>query len=216
MPSPPCFNSLQTGNCIQTGSWRNHLFPRLRSFNSLQTGNCIQTHFEANLMFLGAQVSIPFKRETAFKRTLKQTLCSSAHKFQFPSNGKLHSNRFPSVRPPKPRQSFNSLQTGNCIQTRPETAPTHEESSFNSLQTGNCIQTLEIQMLMVGDALSFNSLQTGNCIQTHRNDFRKPLWRLWFQFPSNGKLHSNSVYNGGPWPSNEMFQFPSNGKLHSN
>ena len=39
-----------------------------------------------------AQVSIPFKRETAFKLDMPYDIHVVSEKFQFPSNGKLHSN----------------------------------------------------------------------------------------------------------------------------
>ncbi len=42
----------------------------MRRFNSLQTGNCIQTQFVCEHSLTGIilyLVSIPFKRETAFK-----------------------------------------------------------------------------------------------------------------------------------------------------
>ena len=44
--------------------------------------------------------------------------------------------------------------------------------------------------------MSFNSLQTGNCIQTENGSFATPLSDV-FQFPSNGKLHSNRRAEGG-------------------
>ena len=37
-----------------------------------------------------------------------------------------------------------------------------------------------------------------------------------FQFPSNGKLHSNSPMVPDEYGGHDGFQFPSNGKLHSN
>ena len=61
------------------------------SFNSLQTGNCIQTEKKGDHKKLGVL-------------------------FQFPSNGKLHSN-LDKERKEKKTKCFNSLQTGNCIQT---------------------------------------------------------------------------------------------------
>ena len=113
------------------------------------------------------RVSIPFKRESVFKEEISEGLWRMLL-FQFPSNGKVYSKfwcweLF--------RQclllSFNSLQTGKCIQSlavyfirkggarnlfqfpsngkvysksvRP--APELQEGqSFNSLQTGKCIQ----------------------------------------------------------------------------
>ena len=65
------------------------------SFNSLQTGNCIQTKLSREqLHALTWAVSIPFKRETAFK--LNGVVRNMKEDYGL---------------------SFNSLQTGNCIQT---------------------------------------------------------------------------------------------------
>ena len=114
------FNSLQTGNCIQTDGEFANVGRCLESFNSLQTGNCIQTK-EIDLADTGGMPT----------------------EFQFPSNGKLHSNTchdpytlsaflvsipfkretafklyYMSARERQLRNGFNSLQTGNCIQTR--------------------------------------------------------------------------------------------------
>ena len=41
---------------------------------------------------LGEKVSIPFKRETAFKHFVVFLIIVTLVVFQFPSNGKLHSN----------------------------------------------------------------------------------------------------------------------------
>ena len=90
--------------------------------------------------------------------------------------------------------SFNSLQTGNCIQTDTilDQDDVTGDQSFNSLQTGNCIQTNYIAPTIVGELKSFNSLQTGNCIQTVVGDTGSTTVDTGFQFPSNGKLHSNA------------------------
>ena len=136
-------------------------------------------------------------------------------KFQFPSNGKLHSN------------FFSQLKNLSKI-------------SFNSLQTGNCIQTKKMSEKYDVVKVSFNSLQTGNCIQTYHGIFCS-FSDHWFQFPSNGKLHSNLLMKlakkypqikvsipfkretafkpssrGRNGSEGKAFQFPSNGKLHSN
>ena len=88
------------------------------SFNSLQTGNCIQTSWPIWPTCRQPRVSIPFKRETAFKRGRKRNENRTANQFQFPSNGKLHSNKISGHGESFPDPGFNSLQTGNCIQTR--------------------------------------------------------------------------------------------------
>ena len=96
--------------------------------------------------------------------------------FQFPSNGKVYSELKPEKITPC-RESFNSLQTGKCIQ---RVRFLHRNQGFNSLQTGKCIPFRR------GTLVSFNSLQTGKCIQTQRCSIRQ--WK--FQFPSNGKVYS--------------------------
>ena len=60
-----CFNSLQTGRCIQSDLLKLKLKTPLKCFNSLQTGRCIQ-------------------REAVSKYWLWLTW------FQFPSNGKVY------------------------------------------------------------------------------------------------------------------------------
>ena len=65
---------------------------------------------------------------------------------------------------------------------------------------------------------SFNSLQTGRHIRTCKNakifrDFRESIG---FQFPSNGKAHSDKIESETYLlKKEEKFQFPSNGKAHS-
>ncbi len=110
-----CFNSLQTGKCIQRQ--RKFLTEcKVLSFNSLQTGKCIQSE---NFFSLDATFT----------------------KFQFPSNGKVYPKA--AVREVLPKSAdigFNSLQTGKCIQRVPQAAINTVAISFNSLQTGKCIQ----------------------------------------------------------------------------
>ena len=87
------FNSLQTGNSIQTSSQPEGDGSLAVCFNSLQTGNSIQTRRRLHLLIDLIRVSIPFKRETPSKllsvkqKQVRYLIC------------------------------FNSLQTGNSIQT---------------------------------------------------------------------------------------------------
>ena len=133
-------------------------------------------------------VSIPFKREGVSKG-------GSVHRFgwvelfQFPSNGKVYPKlmekydseglkSFNSLQTGRCIQSFtplwrvwrvgmcfNSLQTGRCIQRKPQPVRTTRVVSFNSLQTGRCIQSFTQQLQTVIEWTGFNSLQTGRCIQ---------------------------------------------------
>ena len=192
-----CFNSLQTGNCIQTKELNDELEKFSRCFNSLQTGNCIQTSRTARKSMAIIRVSIPFKRETAFKPvkpgTPSQGLCTE---FQFPSNGKLHSNltligntfaEVPAVSIPFKRETaFKLTEAVNSLRC---------SLSFNSLQTGNCIQTsLMIHTVKVINQVSipFKRETAFKRAILSRNDGQPPE----FQFPSNGKLHSNCIAIG--------------------
>ena len=191
------------------------------------------------------KVSIPFKREGTFR--LPRSLRSAAAqlhccKFQFPSNGKAHSDfkggfldeiRLSVSIPFKREGTFRREYFGFDGEAA---------ESFNSLQTGRHIQTM-LNRSAVPTCLSFmsrfNSLQTGRHIQTKSTD-RRPnhKWKQ-FQVPSNGKAHSdcsagaggnregdcfNSLQTGRHiqttiWLLKQrrqiLFQFPSNGKAHS-
>ena len=113
-----CFNSLQTGRLIRTNNPHGlyghgnivFQFPSngkahsdlkmwdrkslsILSFNSLQTGRLIRTHGDLdNLHDIIEQVSIPFKREGSFGQEKRIKSLPSTNKFQFPSNGKAHSD----------------------------------------------------------------------------------------------------------------------------
>ena len=166
------------------------------------------------------KVSIPFKREGTFRRTLEVALREiDVMMFQFPSNGKAHSDPHQARNGGRIDKGFNSLQTGRHIQTLtrkerllfmlkkfqfPSNGKAHSDfvltasvfaapSCFNSLQTGRHIQTNLTEFSQNALNSSFNSLQTGRHIQTRQN--HHPLnrrSRRTFQFPSNGKAHSDS------------------------
>ena len=113
-----CFNSLQTGRHIQTEEMNESFRNKIRSFNSLQTGRHIQTVLpNANGNDKVFKVSIPFKREGTFRRTVPQV-------FEFTVE-----------------ESFNSLQTGRHIQTLLSAMCVMGCFGFHSLQTGRHIQT---------------------------------------------------------------------------
>ena len=87
-----CFNSLQTGKWIQ--SIRGNKCKRKDvSFNSLQTGKCIQSHDQNQSFWDDRCVSIPFKREVYSEKSDKTRLFQNLIAFQFPSNGKVYSER---------------------------------------------------------------------------------------------------------------------------
>ena len=163
------------------------------------------------------KVSIPFKRESVSKGDIeKMNLVPRSIEFQFPSNGKVYPKTTETVSPvavsslvsiPFKRESvskdsdiaqglignvvsFNSLQTGKCIQSWAVSIMVGIMTvSFNSLQTGKCIQSMfNSKSVIKRYNLSFNSLQTGKCIQSQ--GFPKIIFGdTEFQFPSNGKVY---------------------------
>ena len=82
-------------------------------FNSLQTGKCIQSNFKKGISkTFGRYVSIPFKRESVFK-------------------GQCRWRRGNSI-----MASFNSLQTGKCIQRKPVSTRELEDLEFQFPSNG--------------------------------------------------------------------------------
>ena len=135
--------------------------------------------------------------------------------FQFPSNGKVYPKfnglrRQYSTAPPKVSipfkresvskdppivvqlkplaESFNSLQTGKCIQSSGEFPPNlTTRESFNSLQTGKCIQRTEEMLWAIRVLVSIPFKR-----ESVSKEFRsKPINKeeTMFQFPSNGKVY---------------------------
>ena len=160
--------------------------------------------------------------------------------FQFPSNGKAHSDL---TAPPKGGHNnfcFNSLQTGRHIQTIsiesfvpgtdmfqfPSNGKAHSDISPSDPRRHLWVNvsipfkregtfrhfTIRPEKTSMGER--FNSLQTGRHIQTF---LCRPIWQEpkgRFQFPSNGKAHSDPTLLVLD-ESLVAFQFPSNGKAHS-
>ena len=137
-------------------------------------------------------VSIPFKRESVSKGSL------SRH----PKSLRL--------------SSFNSLQTGKCIQSFERNYAVAVETRFNSLQTGKCIQRTKSSLgsVLRLTPIRFNSLQTGKCIQ--RLLQYRPTKSATKRFNSlqTGKCIQRD--HGTDWICSERveFQFPSNGKVY--
>ena len=189
----PCFNSLQTGNHIQSESdpsTYKYLLSRFQfpsngksypkvvcgipqqilndddSFNSLQTGNHIQRCIS------------------------NRCICHPCDQFQFPSNGKSY-----------PKITETELQ--EMIEKLVSIPFKREIISKESYWHHDPVETYE----------GFNSLQTGNHIQRHIDVVNQATADR-FQFPSNGKSYPKS--NIEEWASIEdgKFQFPSNGKSY--
>ena len=141
-----------------------------------------------------SQVSIPFKRESVFKgEELPQLIeyLINQQEFQFPSNGKVYSKflerkrgtKLESVSIPFKRESvfkvtrfshhkeaswasFNSLQTGKCIQSESITKNSAKHGYAFQFPSNGKVYSKEIRAAAIrAAAMSFNSLQTGKCIQ---------------------------------------------------
>ena len=168
---PFCFNSLQTGKCIQRinhdrekvsihrvsipfkresvskGSYDGRC-ARIRRFcfNSLQTGKCIQRPSQKNpKVVIDGKFQFPSNGKV-YPKALEADEKALSAGFQFPSNGKVY----------------------------PKFVSSNDHVSFKG---GKC----------------FNSLQTGKCIQ-RRNLFPSSTEMLaGFQFPSNGKVYPKEV-----------------------
>ena len=162
--------------------------------------------------------------------------------FQFPSNGKVYSETYQLIyQSCVTITSFNSLQTGKCIQrTGRICVLTDRLQSFNSLQTGKCIQRMRHSVYR--KSMGFNSLQTGKCIQSSvlvyndPNGFsevsipfkRESVFRVHYQVLMKWAFYivsipfkRESVFRGIREElglKNDQFhkfQFPSNGKVYS-
>ena len=146
--------------------------------------------------------------------------------FQFPSNGKVYSESETVGASMQHVTSFNSLQTGKCIQSESRILKTGSLSTkrFNSLQTGKCIQrhTFQATPRLEGVKVSipfkresvfrvmescvignywmdtcFNSLQTGKCIQ-RRSKYNEPKFYNSFNSLQTGKCIQRAEYTGIP------------------
>ena len=176
------------------------------SFNSLQTGRCIQRH--RWLIFwkdIGADVSIPFKREGVSKAAViddlllstsdgfnslqtgrciqsdgeQYTVQYNGKKFQFPSNGKVYpKGACLGSSPGQKGQRFNSLQTGRCIQSQTQRPKIRIIVSIPFKREG--VSKVWWLPKPQQHLVSFNSLQTGRCIQ--RDPILSPVGP-WLQKP---------------------------------
>ena len=139
------FNSLQTGKCIQSNWKAREPFIEYLQFQFPSNGKVYSEGFIMTTRTMKRRVSIPFKRESVFRADNGDHHIGDDFEFQFPSNGKVYSETYP-----------------------PNTRKTFSHHSFNSLQTGKCIQR-------------------GNFDNDYADDWIR------FQFPSNGKVYSESL-----------------------
>ena len=109
-------------------------------FNSLQTGKCIQSIFTMKDN-VGAFVSIPFKRESVSKvKSIVHPFPPTS--FQFPSNGKVYPKNRSYTFAVWLRGKFQFPSNGKVYPKKllPNARVVYASASFNSLQTGKCIQ----------------------------------------------------------------------------
>ena len=110
--------------------------------------------------------------------------------FPFPSNGKVYSEGADNCQFRTRKRSFNSLQTGKCIQRQ----------RISTYTSGNKV----FQFPSNGKVYSENYMN-GDIFQS----------TVQFQFPSNGKVYSETMNTFGKSHEEIVFQFPSNGKVYS-
>ena len=189
-----CFNSLQTGKCIQScrrNAWqgwglafvsipfkRESVFRdawqgwglafQCKRFNSLQTGKCIQRAWKS-----------------AFTKADDEA-------FQFPSNGKVYSEKQKIYLSAHRRHlCFNSLQTGKCIQSG----------------TGGPVQELYDNVSIPFKRESVFRVAP----RRHNGGSRESKVSIPFKRESVFRVFSNPVHR----VKRLLFQFPSNGKVYS-
>ena len=150
--SRTCFNSLQTGKCIQSvfggSNQRNNQVSipfkresgskdkfdssqgtRFSSFNSLQTGKWIQRESKKYISSWWYSVSIPFKRESVSKEKIWFYVFHLETYVSIPFKRESGSKVECLYQGSKVIKGFNSLQTGKGIQSEPpriETKNLHE------------------------------------------------------------------------------------------
>ena len=109
--------------------------------------------------------------------------------FQFPSNGKVYPKVMAHSTVMKMLGSFNSLQTGKCIQrSYIVTVIAHFNQvsiPFKRESVSKAVFAASVEERYAG----FNSLQTGKCIQSRIANLNFPINSISFNFPSNGKVY---------------------------
>ena len=168
----------------------------MKGFNSLQTGKCIAS---AGPTTPPLAPSTPFQFPSNGKVYSKLLRTSNwANKsgwFQFPSNGKVYSKATDALHPVKwGRAEFQFPSNGKVYSKLFLTSVSLNGLSFrfNSLQTGKCIASNWKFSRLLLRWKSFNSLQTGKCIASCFQSQNGCSAKIWFQFPSNGKVYSKS------------------------
>ena len=135
-------------------------------------------------------------------------------RFQFPSNGKVYPKvklvfLFRSLK----RGSFNSLQTGKCIQSHPHVADLADITTFQFPSNGKVYPKFIRSKFRHFVLEEFQFPSNGKVYPKLRWTEVPPAWRM-FQFPSNGKVYPKFSIVGLAIALGFLFQFPSNGKVY--
>ena len=168
-----------------------HAFLGVTCFNSLQTGRCIQSD---SIVFhrLHYHVSIPFKREGVYKEA-EARKATEGIRFQFPSNGKVYTKVFLFLVFVFAAPPFQFPSNGKVY---PKLYSEHINVLYSKFQfpsNGKVYpKKAAMELVVVLNPTGFNSLQTGRCIQ--RPHFECPIKKEFeFQFPSNGKVYTKGL-----------------------
>ena len=101
---------------------------KVLSFNSLQTGKCIQRKFASHRSEMRLLFQFPSNGKVYPKFLMAATTIALTPKFQFPSNGKVYPKDQFSDNARLLNLSFNSLQTGKCIQRCDQTVAHNDKT----------------------------------------------------------------------------------------
>ena len=161
-------------------------------FNSLQTGKCIQS-VSITVHPESMRVSIPFKRESVFREVLREARIFSLISVSIPfKRESVFRACWMTLTVATLSRSFNSLQTGKCIQRlkmKKKAASLSQQVSI----------PFKRESVFRGKKLSLGLTSSNVSIPFKRESvFREKrivnLERLAeFQFPSNGKVYSENI-----------------------
>ena len=159
-------------------------------------------------------VSIPFKREGTFRHFGLNLMLRKVEKFQFPSNGKAHSDGHEGRRGTERRYWFQFPSNGKAHSDSASdlSGIAVDRVSIPFKREGTFRHALLRVLLVPYPSVSIPFKREGTFRLIARFN---QLLCCSFQFPSNGKAHSDPR---GCWSlrvRDHSFQFPSNGKAHS-
>ena len=138
-----------------------------------------------------------------------------AKSFQFPSNGKVYSEKEMKMTKRDVIAGFQFPSNGKVYSEKSVKVETQQRKggSFNSLQTGKCIQSADpaAREKMGKVSIPFKRESVFRALASGVPYIRY----LRFQFPSNGKVYSENFLMNKVMLMGNLFQFPSNGKVYS-